>query len=422
MSCTHIHAPTSTHKHTQSTSYSDTIPTGGTLGGYTSSSIEKSSDYDEDDEDEQLMLPDFEASQAYLSLGLTPLSQLSPDAANSNDFGFFPSMPPPVAPSSSIFSTSNSSIAMDSTFSLHNSGQSSSSVIDSSVMPDACPERRPRRGRHDTSAPLSQGFSLKLEPLPEQSPPMELHHDSVSGDQVSGRENGFASSDDSQDASPTFFKNQHTSPPTTGPLEFTRLSQGRTALRRKPAGQRKERDSLVPNRRGLEKSYGSFDIPRSESDRKHKLSPSQQAKLKRQQAKEMEIARQMEEQKRRQEQETRERQRQKDLRMAETSRDYDHSRRGIDLQRTAVNGLEAMNGGSTAASRVGAKFEAMEMVNGNYGRSAVNGGGSGSQSPQRSPQKLTPIHHRHSSLDETAGPRRLERSNSSTYTTEYTKL
>lgn len=35
------------------------------------------------------------ASQAYLSLGLTPLSQLSP--ADNQDVGFFPSIPPPLA-------------------------------------------------------------------------------------------------------------------------------------------------------------------------------------------------------------------------------------------------------------------------------------------------------------------------------------
>ena len=388
----HTHACTHTQSHSsQSTSYSDTAPT-GTLGGYTTSSVERSTDYDEDDEDGQLMLPDFDASQAYLSLGLTPLSQLSPDnnTANSNEFGFFPSMPPPVAPSSSLFSTSNSSLGMDSAFSLQSNGHSSSSVIDSSVMPDACPERRPRRSRHDLSVPLSQGFPLKLDPLPELSPPLE--HQSSSDDHFSGKENGFGSSEGSQERSPFYSE-------PLGPVDFSRLSQGRTAMRRKGPTSRRDdpKDRLVHGRKAPEKNYGSFSVVKPEPDRMQALSPSMRAKLKRQQAKELEIAKVQEQQKKKQEEE---RQRQQ---KEEMLRDYSYSRNGTNLRR------KLSSTGSTGHE---------PMANGNDGRSAVGDGMDiyGDYSSSQSPRRVTPNISSHSSLNNSA-PQKLECSNSNVITT-----
>ena len=240
------------------------------MAGYTSSSMERSTDYDEDEDEGQLVLPDYDASQAYLSLGLTPLSQLSPDAHTSTDFGYFPSMPPPVASStSSIFSTtpSNSSLAMDNPFSLH-SGQGNG-IIDSSMMPDAIPERRSRRSKYDAQ-PLSQGFS-KLPPVIEQSPP---------NSQFSGKQNGFSSSESSK-GSPSLSMDQPrefmpSAVPTQG---FTRLSQGRTALRvKRPGGKANSRENLnaiSPRRTSAQGGgYGSLGTSWQTGRLKPSLSPT----------------------------------------------------------------------------------------------------------------------------------------------------
>ena len=391
-----------------------TAQTGATMAGYTSSSMERSTDYDEDDEDGQLVLPEFEASQAYLSLGLTPLSQLSPDAHTSTEYGFFPSMPPPVAPSNSIFSTSTSSLAIDSsTFTLNSGGQSNGSLIDSSLMPDANPERR-RRSKYD-STPLSQGFPLKLEPVMEQSPP-------VTGSQYSGKQDGFTSSEESSEGSPTVSRDQDRFmfPSAIATPEFSRLSQGRTAMRKRSGmkGGSKENLNVISPRGKNMPDYGSFGVSRH----KPSLSPSQQAKLKRQKARENEIAKQKEESRRRRELEERERQHQQEQRMARTVREYHHSRQGSDScfpSATLTNGLnlhETTNGFSTAETR----FEAIEMMDRPYSRHASSTSiGSSSQSDEPSPRKWS-RHSRHSSLDETplGGAHRLQHSNSThLYTT-----
>ena len=232
------------------------------MAGYTSSSMDKSSDYDDEEDEGQLVLPDYDASQAYLSLGLTPLSQLSPDAHTSSDFGFFPSMPPPVAPStSSIFSpsSSTSTLAMDSPFSIHSGGQTNGGIIDSSMMPDAYPERRGRRSKYDPT-PLSQGFPLKLEPVMEQSPPMSETH-------FSSKQNGFSCSPDSSQGSPSIAGETDTFmfPSAVPTPEFSRLSQGRTAMRKRPTGMKNgSRENLrttSPRKTNVQGGYGTFGFP-----------------------------------------------------------------------------------------------------------------------------------------------------------------
>ena len=75
--------------------------------------------YDDDDEEDNESLIDlnFEEviSQPYLSLGLTPISQLSPDPMGSSgtDFGFFPSMLPPVSPITSVMNATGISVDPD---------------------------------------------------------------------------------------------------------------------------------------------------------------------------------------------------------------------------------------------------------------------------------------------------------------------
>ena len=112
-------------------------------------------------------------TQPYLSLGLTPLSQLSPpDTGTTSNTGeyFFPSMPPPVTPlGSSVFSISGSSSSAgpeDSPFQLGNGNMMMPEA--NPVMGDSAIRRMGRRSKHETSM-QSQGYAMKLEPVPEQS-------------------------------------------------------------------------------------------------------------------------------------------------------------------------------------------------------------------------------------------------------------
>ena len=413
--------------HTASYADTGTAHTGATtMAGYTSSSMEKSTDYDDEEEEGQLVFPDYEASQAYLSLGLTPLSQLSPDAHTSGDFGFFPSMPPPVAPStSSIFSPSSSSstLAMDNPFSLHSSsgGQSNGGIIDSSMMPDAYPDRRSRRSKYDTN-PLSQGFPLKLEPVIEQNSP-------VNGSQFSGKQNAFSGSDESSKGSPSLSMepNHFMFPSAVATPEFSRLSQGRTALRKRKDGSSRENlNAVSPRKANLQGSYGSLGVSRNKN--MPRSSPSQEAVRKRQLIKEAEAARQKEELRKKREQEESERQRLQDQRMAHTTRQYHHSRGGSDPSYPSgvsrLNSHELTNGHGDMNTVFGeaARFEAIQMMKrpSSRSRQASSNGSivSSSQSVEESsPHKWTPHHSRHSSLDE--GSHRPDRSESTRLYTTY---
>lgn len=400
----------------QSASYADT----GTVqtGGYTSSSMDRSSD--EDDEEGELVLPDYDASQAYLSLGLTPLSQLSPDAHTSNDFGFFPSMPPPVAPSNSIFSTgSGSNLAIDNPFSLHSGAQSNGSLIDSSVMPDAYPERRTRRSKYDNN-PLSQGFP-KLEPVIEQSPP-------VTGSEFSCKQSGFSSSVESSERSPR--DQEHFLFPSAVPTpEFSRLSQGRTAMRKRPGmkgGSREKLNLTSPRGKNMPGGYGSMGISRYVDTNKPMLSPRQETKRKRQQAREVEIAKQKEELRKKIEQEESERQWQQEQRKARAAREYHHSRDGSDphypsmSSPNALNSHEMTNGhGDMNTVRDAAAMQRIKRGSHSHQASSTSIGSS--SQGEESPHKWTPRHSHHSSLEETpmGDSHRPERSDSTHVYTTY---
>lgn len=140
------------------------------------------SSYEMEEEDDMLdfRFEDGGHTQNYLSLGLTPLSQLSPPDHGSSPTGaeggncFFPSMPPPVTPISSMFSiapppSSNQGIPLDSPFNI--------SGGDAMMMPEANPGfersssassmgRKPRKSKHDIP---SHHHGMTLEPVPEQS-------------------------------------------------------------------------------------------------------------------------------------------------------------------------------------------------------------------------------------------------------------
>ena len=123
--------------------------------------------YDEDSESLiDLNFHDDVVSQPYLSLGLTPLSQLSPDplaSSGQNDVGFFPSMLPPVSP---LYAGAGISV------------DSEGHGMDSLVMPDAFPmqssndsTKRTKRQQKTSENNLLNGNysgSRTLEPLIEQ--------------------------------------------------------------------------------------------------------------------------------------------------------------------------------------------------------------------------------------------------------------
>lgn len=157
-------------------------------------------------------------TQPYLSLGLTPLSQLSPPdttvQSSGGDSYFFPSMLPPVTPISSVFSmngttSSGVGIPVDSPFQLGPGG--------TMVMPEAYPvaggpgageplsnaRRMGRRGKHEVNS-HSQGYAMKLEPVLEQNSLDEPTRDTF-GDPLYQRSNanGMGSSSSSAE-DPTF--------------------------------------------------------------------------------------------------------------------------------------------------------------------------------------------------------------------------
>ena len=119
----------------------------------------KASQFESPDEDDLIDLQFSEnlASQPYLSLGLTPPSQLSPD---NTDMDFFPSMPPPVSASVS----SLNGISVDGPFDDHTA---------ESFMPEAVPVEQHRSQRTSRKSRID----IRLPTVPEtETPPDSFHH------------------------------------------------------------------------------------------------------------------------------------------------------------------------------------------------------------------------------------------------------
>lgn len=136
-------------------------------------------DYDIESQIDLQFHEDYLQSQHYLSLGLTPLSQLSPDPVGMSgngphEFDYFPSMLPPVSPMTSVMNGTRggSGISVDD-------DDEDGSALDSLVMPDAMPgipfipepkRSTGRRSRVDRGEGMIHAFSATrmLEPLVEQ--------------------------------------------------------------------------------------------------------------------------------------------------------------------------------------------------------------------------------------------------------------
>ncbi len=264
---------------------------------YQTSGTGRSSPYVEYEEDEFIDLQFSEdPTQAYLSLGLTPLSQIdnfpaSNDLDNggtSENLGFFPSMPPPVSPMSSVFSI-NTGIPVDSPFNINSGGGGGSGM----VMPDAfstdtTSSRRPmvsRKGKIDLNAALSQGYALTLETVPEQSGSLDVDNGLRNGGHIGIITNGNAeSSSDSFEDQSSERDNLFPSADISG----SNLSLTRQKGVRMRSGVRRGTDYL-PSDGGmsfLNKDFDTdVDLP-VKIGRHGSLSPSEEDRIIRQQARE----------------------------------------------------------------------------------------------------------------------------------------
>lgn len=276
--------------------------------------------------------------QPYLSLGLTPLSQLSPpdptpqSSASGADSCFFPSMPPPVTPISSVFNMNTGStgsgtgIPVDSPFQL-GSGM---------VMPEGNPVGEPstnarrgnRRSKHEVSS-HSQGYAMKLEPLMEQSCSLD---DSVRDTVpktivINGLDSSSSSGEDPTYALLGADKKL--------PAHLCR----KTGKRRKSGIRRKmdedllgDKESTIIGNRGLQDAF-DFPVKLSRED-----SPRQEGRRLRQQIREQELARQKEKLRLKRIEEERARLMRQEQRAAQIAQDYGSTRQRENEQ-TSSSGL-----------------------------------------------------------------------------------
>ena len=340
--------------------------TGTTITGTTMSSKSgnSTSPYDIEDEYFDLQFND-DPTQAYLSLGLTPLSQLSPQdhvGPDSDGNNFFPSMPPPVMPSAF-----NSGIPVDSPFNI--SGSSGNGI----VMPDAFPgvtdqprkSSGSRRSRHDHN-PLSQGYPIKLAPVPEQSDPVDDNYSEPYSGQRSrhghrlynGRGREESSSSESNDEASTLmmFPSADLDSGSNSQLQRQGGRRRKSGTRRIDNGwSQSSQDAMVfSNEAALRDDIPERDIPPYLAE----SSPRRKGKYLRQQAREEELRRQQELLIRKQEEEERRRILQQEHRAAMIAKDYGSTRyREVDIDQQVQRSQ-----GSSRVLQEAMKFEAMQMM------------------------------------------------------------
>ena len=191
---------------------------------------------------------------------------------------------------------------MDSPFNISGGGHGGSSG--NMVMPDAFPSAtEPRRSsaskrpsKHDN--PLSQGYAIRLEPVRELSESPDDSFSDPYGYRYSGEndiQTGFeTSSSDSASGETTdlLFPSADTDYlPSRGPMHLKRQKGKRlkSGTRRFDEGASQERDLMYSNQ-GIE---NGFDMPIKLSNHDlHHASPRQEAKYRRQKARELELAKQ----------------------------------------------------------------------------------------------------------------------------------
>lgn len=255
------------------------------------------SSYEMEEEDDFVLdfkLNDDAATQPYLSLGLTPLSQQSPPDHRSDSY-YFPSMLPPVTPADSVFSISKSDsgsgIPVDSPFNISGGG--------GMVMPEANPisehstgstvSRKSRKSKHDVPT-HSQGYAMKLEPVPEQGSSLD---DSYS--KTNGIMDVSTSSNSNDDPNGLLFPSADLNSDYKLPPHLQR----KTGKRLKSGTRRKfEEDHLNSNEDMVLRNHAYMHSPpvklSLEDNNTLSYSPRQEGKMVRQQTRELELARQKE--------------------------------------------------------------------------------------------------------------------------------
>ena len=301
----------------------ESVPPPYTSGTAITGKTENSaSSYEMDEDDVFDFKFDDAQTQPYLSLGLTPLSQLSPPdhgppASVGGDSYFFPSMPPPVTPISSVFSinssSSSSGIPVDSPFQL----------AAGMVMPEANPvadsnsRRTGRRSKHEINC-HSQGYAMKLEPLMEQSCSLDEYADPRH--MADGLESSSSSAEDS-----SYLLVNPNQADSKLPAHLRRKVGGK----RRKSGTRRVIDnesweenemSVIRNQAQLEALDFPVKLSREEN------SPRQEGKRVRQQARDEELARQKEILRMKRIENERARLMQQEQRAAQIMQDYGSSR------------------------------------------------------------------------------------------------
>jgi len=212
-------------------------------------------------------------------------------------------------------------------------------------MPEAVPSeprRVGRRGKHDFSNPLSQGYAMKLETVPEQSGSLEDHFSEPYSRNYSTTHQGSSNSSDEVQFESTNLL-IFPSADTNSDLHLQR----KKGKRRKSGTRRTEhaldthavRDygstsaTVYHNRAPIENGFGDhddvFDAPvkLSRKDRFKPSSPRQEGKYLRQKARELELAKQKELLRRKTEEEERKRRLAQERRAAKIASDLSTSRR-----------------------------------------------------------------------------------------------
>lgn len=256
-------------------------------------------------------------TQPYLSLGLTPLSQLSPPdpgpTSSVADSYFFPSMPPPVTPISSVFSingsNSNPGISVDSPFQIQGAGMVMPEANPPAGEPTSTSRRTGRRNKHETSNHSQPGYAMKLEPVLEAEQSCSLENNVFAGPQIS-------SSSSAEDPNYSLLQSSETLP--------SHLCR-KTAKRRKSGTRRKmeegddDESKIIQNSAFLEVIDFPVKLSREEN------SPRQEGRRLRQKMREEELSRQKEKLRQKQLQEERARLLHHDQRAAKIMQDYGSS-------------------------------------------------------------------------------------------------
>lgn len=148
--------------------------------------------YDDEDELIDLNFKEDMISQPYLSLGLTPVSQLSPDplmssSTGTSELGFFPSMLPPISPISSMMNGTTNTGGLPQ---VDDDMSDSHPPLDSLIMPDGLVSYNlapidPHKVKNKAKADQQRSDGVKLETV--------MEHSSLEADDLSSSFSGFSS-------------------------------------------------------------------------------------------------------------------------------------------------------------------------------------------------------------------------------------